>query len=247
MNEDLTIEQKERKKYIELFVDKLYTRFNYLFTDTLDVVKQKAMDKYLNSSLSITEITDDMVRIIEDMKKEYDRKQREAAEKKIDEMPVTAVVEQTTNHEELPVTNQEEMEEVEVVHIPVTAPSAQPAWQTDNTPNYADVKFSGILRKTDDYSDSSLTKTEGRKVPDKTSDGSIVVDELNNMLEEKPKEEKTENTNDLEKPKQFVKTNNNADNGNDSKGFVSLFNIILSILAIAGIVLVAMILNVLLK
>ena len=238
MDQDLTREQNMRKKYIELFVDKLYTRFNYLFTDKIEVVKQKALDKYLNSNMTIPEITEDMVKIIEKMKEEYNKNNKKDEPKEVDNIPTT--------HEEMPVTNQEEIEDVEVVHVPVTAPSVEPDWQMDNIPTTAvDTHFSDLLRKDDDYSDSTITKIEDKKAPNKTPDGSIAVDELNGMLNDKPKEEKIENKNALEKPKQYVKTNNNADS--NSKGFVSLFSIGISILAVTAVVLIAMILNLLLK
>ena len=84
MEKDLNKDQESRKRYIELFTDKLYTRFNYLFTDSIDVVKKKAMDKYMDSSMTIPEITEDMVKIIEEMKKSHDRQEQIKSEKHYD-------------------------------------------------------------------------------------------------------------------------------------------------------------------
>ena len=74
------MEQKQevRKEYIEAFAERLYTKFKYLFNDSInsDVIKQKAVDKYLNSNMSIADITTDMGKTIEELQAEYNRQKR---------------------------------------------------------------------------------------------------------------------------------------------------------------------------
>lgn len=222
MDQDLTREQNMRKKYIELFVDKLYTRFSYLFTDKIEVVKQKALDKYLNSNMTIPEITEDMVKIIEKMKEEFEKAQKEKAEKKLDAIPDVKPTVTTTE----PTTNYDV--------------------QVDENIQQGIDSITG--EKTSEALGSPLT-TMNKQAPNGTA-----ANELNAMLDDKPKENKIESmSNSLEKPKQFVKTNNSNNNSNNSggnsgnKGFVSLFSIGISILAVTAVVLIAMILNLLLK
>ena len=74
--------------------------------------------------------------------------------------------------------------------------------------------------------------------------------ELNDMLDDNNKEEENTNVTSMDKPIQFVKNDNiNSNNLNipNQNGNISLFTIGLSILAIVGFILIAMILNVLLK
>lgn len=67
------------------------------------------------------------------------------------------------------------------------------------------------------------------------------ANELNAMFSDTPKVENTHN-NVNEKPKELAKTDNNG-----NKGIVSLFSITLSILLVAAVILIALILNVVLR
>ncbi|MBQ9019677.1 MAG: hypothetical protein IJ097_05145 [Bacilli bacterium] len=72
------------------------------------------------------------------------------------------------------------------------------------------------------------------------------VSELNAMLNDNTSSEKVNTTDALEKPKVLV-LDNNTNNSNSQKGIISIFSITLSVLIVTGVILTAMILNLILR
>lgn len=163
MNQDMDREKKVRKKYIELFVETLYGRFSYLFSEKLEVVKQKAIDEFLDSDLTYDQITERMVNLIEE------RREKERQ-------------------------NKEEIK-----------------------------KNENVVIKSNSELNSMMIESS-----------SVKASEIDKPME-------------IEKPKVLVKENNNISSTSNNKGAISLFNIVLSMLAIGAFVLIALILNLLLK
>ena len=205
--------EKERKKYIELFVEKLYARFNYLFSESLEEVKEKALNKYLYTepyyNLSYNEISAQMVEEIERRKKEYeDKKNMPVVEEKPTEVVTQPPIIQPV---EVP-TSSPIIEPTEVITQPVTEPVVANTYEP--------------ITPVEVVSESNETITP-------------VENELNAMVSEpvEVKNEVSENTDN----KQLVKNNDKQ------RGSAGLLNIILAILTITAFVLIAMILNLLLK
>lgn len=92
-----------------------------------------------------------------------------------------------------------------------------------------------------------IIKLVNQKPEEKTEpiEENTANDDLNDMVEESTEvKQEITTTNEIEKPKQFVKTDNSS---NNQSGSVSIFGIGIAILSIVAFVLVAMILNLLLK
>ena len=205
--------EKERKKYIELFVEKLYARFNYLFSESLEEVKEKALNKYLYTepyyNLSYNEISAQMVEEIERRKKEYEDKKNMPV---VEEKP-TEVVKQPPIIQPVEVpTSSPIIEPTEIITQPVTEPVVANTYKP--------------ITPVEVVSESNETITPAEN-------------ELNAMVSEpvEVKNEVSENTDN----KQLVKNNDKQ------RGSAGLLNIILAILTITAFVLIAMILNLLLK
>lgn len=197
--------QDVRKEYIEAFTEKLYTKFDYLFNDSIDVIKQKAVDKYLNSDMSINDISADMGKTIVDLQSEYNKQKKleeESMAVQIEEQP-KAIVEPIVNNIETTNTTYNYEEQPKAIVEPIVS-TTEPIANVETT----------------------------------------VDNELSAMISEIPKKEVVDtNSNNLEKPKQYVK----VDKDIQQAGSISLFNIVLAILSISTFILIAMILNVLLK
>ena len=147
---------KYRQFFIETFIARLYEneKVNYLFDESLEELQKKAVDKYLNTNLTYDEIADDIMKVVQEL-----RRRKENTEEKTEAIK-------------------------------------------DNN-------------------------------------------ELEEMVEESTEvKQEVINIESMEKPKQFVKTDNNKDT---QSGSVSIFGIVIAILSIIGFILFAMILNVLLK
>ena len=210
------MEQKQevRREYIEAFAERLYTKFEYLFkylfnTDSIDVnvIKQKAVDKYLNSNMSIDDITTDMGKTIEELHAEYNRQKRLEEENnmkvQVEEQPKAIVEPIVDNNVDVPNTTYNYEEQPKAIVEPIVS-TTEPIANVETT----------------------------------------VDNELSAMISEIPKKEVVDtNSNNLEKPKQYVK----VDKDIQQAGSISLFNIVLAILSISTFILIAMILNVLLK
>jgi hypothetical protein len=77
MNQDMNREILVRKKYIETFVEMLYGRFSDLFSESVEDLKRKAVDRYLYTNLTYDDITKEMISIIEKKKEEKEKKLQE--------------------------------------------------------------------------------------------------------------------------------------------------------------------------
>lgn len=205
--------QDVRKEYIEAFAERLYTKFEYLFkylfddSIDIDVIKQKAVDKYLNSNMSIADITTDMGKTIEELQAEYNRQKRLEEENnmkvQVEEQPKAIVEPIVDNNVDVPNTTYNYEEQPSTTVEPIVS-TTEPTINTEP----------------------------------------VVNDELSAMISEIPKKEVVDtNSNTLEKSKQYVKINTDI----QQAGSISLLNIVLAILSISTFILIAMILNVLLK
>lgn len=290
MEQDLVKEQQRRKKYIELFVDKLYARFSFLFTDSIDVVRQKAMDKYMNSGMSIEEITEDMVKVIEKMKKNHDRQEQIRKEKHYDlndlfdcrvsgnclhihvvpkdvrdDMKnaggptkyINDVVAPKLDDALKKVSNILNNEEKDVTVIAAISPTLRLTQnlfrekgfdvQETNDPKFTQMFDGAVVYEATIQKDKLLAKqAENKEVEQKQeipTEVQVVNNELNSMMAEVPKVE-NKDVNQQEKPMQYTKVDNSS---NKEAGTISLFSICLTLLAIGAFILIAMILNLLLK
>ena len=63
-----------RRKQIILLVETYYHKFSFLQKEKLDELKQKALDMYLDSNLTIDEINDELLKIIYERGKEHKKK-----------------------------------------------------------------------------------------------------------------------------------------------------------------------------
>lgn len=88
----------QRKKYIEFIVEKYYSRFSFLHDKPLEEYQQKAVEKYLNSSLSIEEIIKDINSFVEKKRKDLENIKHE--EKKIQDEDIEILDEEIIEEEE---------------------------------------------------------------------------------------------------------------------------------------------------
>lgn len=197
--------EKKRERYIRECAEKLYKRFDYLFSESLDEYVNKAVDKYVYTSpyynYSEEQIVNEMSAEIEKRSEEYKTKNNNLIE--------------------------EPKEDISNNNIDTIVPEQMVSVQNEPiTP----VVINAYERVTpvQVISDSNV-------LPPTNND-------LNTMMEES---QNNQSINEDVNSKQYVKTNNN--DSNKQGGFVSISNVILVVLCITTFVLMAMILNLLLK
>ena len=199
--------EKERERYIRECAKKLYNKFNYLFSESLneDEYVNEAVNKYVYTSPYYNY---DEVQIVKEMSAEIEKRSEEY---------------KTKNNNLI----EEPKEDISNNNIDTIVPEQMVSVQNEPiTP----VVINSYERVTpvQVISDSNV-------LPPTNND-------LNTMMEES---QNNQSINEDVNSKQYVKTNNN--DSNKQGGFVSISNVILVVLCITTFVLMAMILNLLLK
>lgn len=199
--------EKERERYIRECAKKLYNKFNYLFSESLneDEYVNEAVDKYVYTSPYYNYDEDE---IVKEMSAEIEKRSEEY---------------RTKNNNLI----EEPKEDISNNNIDTIVPEQMVSVQNEPiTP----VVINAYERVTpvQVISDSNV-------LPPTNND-------LNTMMEES---QNNQSINEDVNSKQYVKTNNN--DSNKQGGFVSISNVILVVLCITTFVLMAMILNLLLK
>ena len=197
--------EKERERYIRECAKKLYNKFNYLFSESLDEYVNEAVNKYVYTSPYYNYFEDE---IVKEMSAEIEKRSEEY---------------KTKNNNLI----EEPKEDISNNNIDTIVPEQMVSVQNEPiTP----VVINAYERVTpvQVISDSNV-------LPPTNND-------LNTMMEES---QNNQSINEDVNSKQYVKTNNN--DSNKQGGFVSISNVILVVLCITTFVLMAMILNLLLK
>lgn len=228
----MQITYEERKKYIELFADKIYNneKLNFLFPEPIAKFKQYAFDMFLNTDLTYEQITDSMTALIEQRKKAYEVKR---------EQDIRDTVAKIYNGNEK--LFYKSLEDIQNEYVQT--------YLNDNSLSIYDIE--NILLNT-----VKELKERQAKEFEKAADNPIVVEirpemvsvvnepvvdnELNAMVDESS-ENKLEIVADDRQVTKVKKSNNSQ------TGSISLFSIGVSILAVTAFILIAMILNLLLK
>lgn len=71
------MDEIERKKnHILISVRTIYAKYEYLFTESLEVLEKKALDIFMNKDLSDDQIIEEMMRIVEQRIKNYENKEK---------------------------------------------------------------------------------------------------------------------------------------------------------------------------
>ena len=194
--------EEKRERYIRECAEKLYKRFDYLFSESLDEYVNKAVDKYRYTSpyynYSEEQIVNEMSAEIEKRSEEYKTKNNNLIEEPKEDISNNNI--NTIVPEQM----------VSVQNEPIT-PVVINAYE--------------------------------RVTPVQVNSDSNVLPPTNNDLNTMMKEsQNNQSINEDVNSKQYVKTNDDK-----QRGFVSISNVILVVLCITTFILMAMILNLLLK
>lgn len=291
--------REKRKRDIDDLVENIYNEYSDIIKGTLEVTQIEVEREYLDTTLTIDEIKDELMEKIEKKKEEI--RQAKENEKKIDDYQVENLEEVSEEEVDTTIPKNEEVEEK-------TEPlTSAPIENTESKHNLADMatgfiggvavaataesqsvknKMAGLIGgiggvsagsniapkqmdkvladQVQTYQASRLHEASAQVQSNEVNMDSYKSNtgsELNDMLNDSSYKAAQVNANNSkgnslgEKPKQFVKTaplNNNQDGAGAASapgqaGNISLFSIGLSLLIITGAVLLAMILNIILK
>lgn len=218
-----------RKQYIESWVEKLYDEkygIKYLFPEEITQFKQYALDMFLDTNLSYEQIADNFGRLVEERQKLYhEKKELEKKEQDIRSMISTIYMENQGLFDR----SLEEM-------------------QDDYVKSYLNNKDMTIenirtilLQSVQELKETYVSNVDSIQAEEKVQEDKVIDNEIKPIVLDSFDDQVTiiekEDT-----PKQYTKTEQKK-----QAGFVSLFNIVLSLLGITAFILVAMILNLLLK
>jgi hypothetical protein len=225
-----------KKKYIEAFVDKIYEneKINYLFPEPISSFKQYALDMFLDTSLTEEEVAENMTTLILQRKKIYEEKMlREKREQDIRNAVLNI-------YSENPGLFDVSLEEMQKSYVDL---------YLDNTSVTMEDIENGLKQTVSELKERKnlVVKEEVQPIvmeykPENISfeEKPVVNDEISTMLEE-PTNDKVEIVTDNKEVTKVKKPNEKQ------AGSISLFSIGVSILAVTAFILMAMILNVLLK
>ena len=296
MNQDMNRETAFRKKYIEMIVEKLYTRFTRLFPERLEDLKRQAVDKYLYTNLTFDDITKEMISIIE-RRAEDKKKQEEIKEQPhydLNDLFDCRVSHNTLHIHVVPKSVREDManaggptkyvndvvapklddaldkvvkildtDEKDVTTVAAISPTLRLAQNLFRERGFDvgetnDEKFVRMFGDTRIFMATIpkerlielQTKKETEQIPIQenpvvTTEPPVVKNELDEMFTT-PEPIKSNKVQENDIHKQLVKKNT-PDTSNKESGVISIFNISLALLIMTGLILIAMILNVVLK
>lgn len=296
MNQDMNRETAFRKKYIEMIVEKLYTRFTRLFPERLEDLKRQAVDKYLYTNLTFDDITKEMISIIE-RRAEDKKKQEEIKEQPhydLNDLFDCRVSHNTLHIHVVPKSVREDManaggptkyvndvvapklddaldkvvkildtDEKDVTTVAAISPTLRLAQNLFRERGFDvgetnDEKFVRMFgdsrifmatipkeRLIELQKEKQTQQIPIQENPVVTTEPPVVKSELDEMFTT-PEPVKSNKVQENDIHKQLVKKNT-PDTNNKESGVISIFNISLALLIITGLILIAMILNVVLK
>ena len=230
MENEIANSQAARKHYIETWVDKLYAEENkikYLFPEPINQFKQYAFDMFLDTNISYKEIDDNFDQLVTERYKNFIVKERMKREQDIRNIISTIYKENEGLFEK-------DLEEVQKEYVDL--------YLNDNSKTIEDIRAI-FVQSVLELKKQKINKAEPIQIEEPQHDvvDKPISEELNNMINDSISEQieivEKENTNQ----KQYIKKSEKQ------SGVISIFNIVLVILGIAAFVLIAMILNLLLK
>ena len=218
-----------RKQYIESWVEKLYDEkygINYLFPEEITQFKQYALDMFLDTNRTYEQIADNFGKLVEERQKLYHEKK--ALEKK--EQDIRSMI--STIYMENQGLFDRSLEEMQDDYVKTYL-------------NNKDMTIENIrtilLQSVQELKETHVSNVDSIQVEEKVQEGKVIDNEIKPIVLDSFDDQVTiiekEDT-----PKQYTKTEQKK-----QAGFVSLFNIVLSLLGITAFILGAMILNLLLK
>ena len=230
MENEIANSQAARKHYIETWVDKLYAEENkikYLFPEPINQFKQYAFDMFLDTNISYKEIDDNFDQLVTERYKNFIVKERMKREQDIRNVVSTIYKENEGLFEK-------DLEEVQKEYVDL--------YLNDNSKTIEDIRAI-FVQSVLELKKQKINNAEPIQIEEPQHDvvDKPISEELNNMINDSISEQieivEKENTNQ----KQYIKKSEKQ------SGVISIFNIVLVILGIAAFVLIAMILNLLLK
>lgn len=286
-------ENHERKKMIDICVDKFYSRFPQFYPESLDELKNKAYARYLYdekyNKYDYQQIIAELAQDCERRRKQQKILKEIASERHYDlndlfdcrvsgnclhihVVPkdvkadianaggptnyVNNVVAPKLDDALVKIGNILQEEEKNVNVVVAVSPTLRLAQNVFSDRGFTvgetnNPRFTEMFGQTKIFEASipseEIIKLVNQKPEEKTEpiEENTANAELNDMVEESTEvKQEITTTNEMEKPKQFVKTDNSS---NNQSGSVSIFGIGIALLSIVAFVLVAMILNLLLK
>lgn len=243
--------EEERKLRVQDIVRNKYTKNAYLFSEPLDVLIEKAVVKYLYTApyynYSYSEINADLDKIInERLKEEQEKNKQTPKEESKRKKMIDLCVEKF--YTRFPQFYPESLDELKNKAYARYISNEQ--YNKYDYPQIIAELAQDCERRRKKYRTPSTETTHVQETVEELETTPVQEDvtvnnDLNSMIEEstEPKQEVVV-SNEEEKTKQFVKTD---DTSNNQSGSVSIFGIGIALLSIVAFVLVAMILNLLLK
>lgn len=287
--------REKRRRDIDDLVENIYNEYSDIINSTLEESQMEVERDYLDTTLTIEEIKDELLEKLEKRKDEI--REAKENEQKLDDHQVENLEE--VSEEKVDTTIPKNEEDEEKTELLTSAPVENTGPKIDGAEIAAGAvvgaavatagaqsvknKMAGFIgniggvtaganttpaRMNEALTDQVQTYEASRLHNASTQVQSIEVDmapyksntgsELNDMLNDpsyKVAEVNANNNSKVEKPKQFVKNaplNNNQGGAGAAStpgqaGVISAFNISLALLIITGLILIAMILNVVLK
>jgi len=229
MVNDIANSAAARKQYIESWVEKLYDEkygIKYLFPEEITQFKQYALDMFLDTNLSYEQIADNFGRLVEERQKLYhEKKELEKKEQDIRSMISTIYMENQGLFDR----SLEEMQDDYVKQ-----------YLNNKDMTIENIKTI-LLQSVQELKETHVSNVDSIQVEEKVQEDKVIDNEIKPIVLDSFDNDVTiidkEDT-----PKQYTKTEQKK-----QAGFVSVFNIVLSLLGITAFILVAMILNLLLK
>ena len=218
-----------RKQYIESWVEKLYDEkygINYLFPEEITQFKQYALDMFLDTNLTYEQIADNFGKLVEERQKLYHEKK--ALEKK--EQDIRSMI--STIYMENQGLFDRSLEEMQDDYVK--------QYLNNKDMTIENIKTI-LLQSVQELKETHVSNVDSIQVEEKVQEDKVIDNEIKPIVLDSFDDQVTiiekEDT-----PKQYTKTEQKK-----QAGFVSLFNIVLSLLGITAFILGAMILNLLLK
>lgn len=235
MENEIANSPAARRKYIESWVDKLYDILEkknmlHLFPEPKSQFKQYALDMFLNADASYEQIADSFGKLLEDRQKNY--REKKEAETEVD-TDVENVKNEVPNNNDTPTIKdapQDELPTEPVIEIQTNnSQIIKPVVATTYTP------VAPIV-----IEDSQNKVVEPVQI---VEEDHSVNTELNTMFADSSKDKvDIVSTKEGSFQKQYVKNDRQK-----QSGVISVFNIILALLGVTTFILIALILNLLLK
>lgn len=237
------MDMESKNRLVVEYIDKVIKKLENSGIKVNSNQRQRVIDLYHNSDKSLEVIIEEINKLAESFVEEYFKMKEEKEKKNMekDNLEVRRSVEDNADKDMI----QEPIEDnkdknIDTLNIPENVTVVGPSTSLFAAPQVKENNSIGSLESAPVQKDNIIEVQQEKK--EESS-------ELSAMLVDKSKEETPEikNTNNMEKPKVYVKQNPNNSNGNNNQGAISTYSVILSFVVINIIIMIIGIISILLK